>query len=119
MKNLESILDKLIELLELENRYLIKTVSDSTLSEELLKTVEEKQKLLSELAAFEKNEIEPYMEKIEKIDELSKRNMSLAQSNLNYIEELFESIFEENSTKQYTKEGEIHSKKEGLFNKKI
>ena len=120
MQNIiKNLLDKLIDLLEKENRLLIKTINDTKYSQELIKVLEEKQKALFEISRLEEKDLLPFKEELNKIKSLTDRNMQLAQNNLEFIEEVFEAIFEEESPKQYTKDGEIQTKKEGLFNKKI
>jgi hypothetical protein len=53
MDKIEKILENLINLLEKENKLLINAINDDKAPEEIMKIVEEKQSLLSELANFE------------------------------------------------------------------
>ncbi len=118
MKVVESLLDRFIELLKEEKGLLIKTLSDSKYSEELARVSEEKKVILSKTSTLERSDLEPYKEKFQQIQQLSNTNMQLAHSNILFIEDLFESIFED-SAKQYNNKGTVATKKEGLFNKKI
>jgi len=118
-KIVKNLLDKLIDLLEKENFLLIKTINDIKYSQDLIKILEEKQKTLFEISRLNEKDLLPFKEDLEKIKNLTDKNLKLAQNNLEFIEEVFEAIFEEESPKQYTKSGEIQTKKEGLFNKKI
>jgi len=108
MDKIEKILKNLINLLEKENKLLINAINDDKAPEEIMKIVEEKQSLLSELANFEakdfKNLPQTLKEKINKIKELTAINKTIVSSNLNLIEEIFQAIFQSATT--YSSEGE-------------
>ena len=118
MKNIEKILEEFIKLLEDENRLLIESINKKSASDKLLEVVEKKEKTLSTILSFDKKDVAPYRELLKKIDELTQRNKILANSNIEFINELFESIFED-STKQYTKDGNLASNSKTILNKKV
>ncbi|WP_281951134.1 hypothetical protein [Nitrosophilus kaiyonis] len=116
---IQNILDNIINLLEEEKKLLIISLKDSKFSEDLKNIISKKQENLSKLASFEEKDILNFEKELKKIKMLNKENMNLAENNLKFIEDVFEAIFEKEETKQYTQNGEIKSKKEGLFNKKV
>jgi len=121
MDKIEKILENLINLLEKENKLLINAINDDKAPEEIMKIVEEKQSLLSELANFEVKDFEnlpkTLKEKINKIKELTAINQTIASSNLNLIEEIFQAVFQSATT--YSLEGESKKSSGNLLNKKI
>jgi hypothetical protein len=121
MDKIEKILENLINLLEKENKLLINAINDDKAPEEIMKIVEEKQSLLSELANFEVKDFEnlspTLKEKINKIKELTAINQTIASSNLNLIEEIFQAVFQSATT--YSLEGESKKSSGVLLNKKI
>lgn len=121
MEVIDEILEKLINLLEREKILLINALNDNKASEEILSIVEEKQSLLSKLASYKeedfKNLNENIKEKLNYIKELLTVNQTIASSNLNLIEEIFEAIFQPSST--YSTEGESKKTAGSLLNKKI
>ena len=115
----EKLLQELIWLLEEENRYLIESITNKELSEKLLNIVEKKEELLKEIFALSKEDVKPFKEKLQKIDELSERNSTLAINNIEFINDIFDAIYSKNLPPKYTKEGKISSKpKEGMFKTK-
>jgi Mg2+ and Co2+ transporter CorA len=87
--------------------------------EELINISSEKQRILSEIAKHSKEEFEDFKELLQELDFLNKRNLTLINNNISFIDELFSSLFEENVEK-YNPYGEIsQGNKKGLFNKKI
>ncbi|WP_456401248.1 hypothetical protein [Persephonella sp.] len=117
MKNVNNILDKLIEKLNEEKDLLIKTIEDASYTENLLAVIEEKRDLLAKLSQFKKEDLEKYKDKLITIESLSKRNMTIAVSNVQFIEEIFSTLFDE--TKKYDQSGTVSQEQKGLFNKKI
>jgi flagellar biosynthesis/type III secretory pathway chaperone len=121
MDKIEKILENLINLLEKENKLLINAINDDKAPEEIMKIVEEKQSLLSALANFEVKDFEnlprTLKEKINKIKELTAINQTIASSNLNLIEEIFQAVFQSATT--YSSEGESKKSSGSLLNKKI
>ncbi len=113
------LLQRFIDLLKDENRYIIESIKDKTASENLTQTIQKKEELLRQILALDKEEVEPYQEELKKIDEWTQRNKMLALNNMEFINEVFEAIFSQDSPSQYTKDGNITSKKEGFFNKKV
>jgi intracellular sulfur oxidation DsrE/DsrF family protein len=123
MDKIEKILENLINLLEKENKLLINAINDDKAPEEIMKIVEEKQSLLSELANFEVKDFENLSQtlkekiKINKIKELTAINQTIASYNLNLIEEIFQAVFQSAAT--YSSEGESKKSSGILLNKKI
>ncbi|GAB6072152.1 hypothetical protein JCM14244_05290 [Venenivibrio stagnispumantis] len=114
---MEEILKALINKLEEEKEYLIKTLADKSYIDKLLNVVEEKRELILKLSQYEVEDLKKYPELVNKLRELSEYNMQLAMNNIQFIEGLFESIFE--TEKTYTKDGNVEVKKDSLFNKKV
>ncbi len=119
MKNLQELLERFITLLDEERRLLIKSIEDKEASKALLELTDKKDKILKEIFTYDKEELKKYGDYIQKIDELTQRNRALAMNNIEFLNEIFDAIFSHTSPAQYTKEGDIKSKKEGLFNKKV
>ena len=115
---LHNILQKLIDLLEEERKILITSLKDNN-SEKLLEIIKKKQKILDTLSSIDQAELNNFKKELQQISELNKRNLELTQSNMKFIEHLFEAIFEDEKVKKYSPDGTIQNKKEGLFNKKI
>jgi hypothetical protein len=113
------LLKQLIELLEKEHTALINTINDEAYSKELIEIVEKKQEVLYRIAETKKEKLLKHKELLEKIEEYSQKNMKIALNNLEFIENLFKAIFNDEETPKYTRNGELESKKEGLINKKI
>jgi len=105
--------DKLLE----EKEILISTVRDYEESEKLLKVVEEKRKILSQLAQFNKSDFEGLEEELWEIKQLGEANLNLAITNAQFIEEIFSAIFEE--PQKYDQSGTVKQEQKGLFQKKI
>ncbi len=117
---MEELLDKLIELLEKEKNLIVNAINSSETTEELNKLLEEKKEVLLKMSQLDEKSInidENIKEKIEKVKLLSKTNEILALSNLNFIEEIFESVFSSHST--YGSEGEVKKIQGNIINKKI
>ncbi len=115
---IENTLDKLIRKLEEEKILIVRAIEAQDHIEKLVKVIEEKQKLLEELKSLPQEELKKYKDKIEEIQKLSKVNMSLAIDNLQFIEEVFSVVFQ-NDTKKYDQSGSIKQEQKSLFNKKI
>ena len=112
----EKLLLELKNKLEEEKKELLK-LDDP---ERLLKIIDEKKEVLAKLAEFDKEDFKNYIDLIEEIERLSKRNLSLALNNMNLIDEIFEAIFEQETVKQYSPYGEqVSQPKSGILNKKI
>jgi len=111
-------LERIITLLKEEKRLLGLTLSDASYVEELNRISEEKQRLVATLAQTDQEALAAHDEAMQTIRELGSINMQIAQSNMLFIEELFSSIFKEN-TSQYDESGTVAPKKAGLINKKI
>ena len=115
-KRLKELLEGFKEKLEEETKLLINPKSP----EEIEKIVEDKRKLLVEIAKFNKEDFKGLEPILEEIDILSKKNMMLAANYVEMINELFDAFFGEEKVEQYNPYGEIESKQEGGFlNKKI
>jgi len=97
MDKIEKILENLINLLEKEDKLLINAINDDKAPEEMMKIVEKRQSLPSDLAKFEVKDFEnlsqTLKEEINKIKELTSINQTIASSNLNLIEEIFSTCF--------------------------
>ncbi|WP_029521985.1 hypothetical protein [Persephonella sp. KM09-Lau-8] len=118
MEKIGNLLDQLIEKLEEEKNLLIESIKDSSVSEKLMKVVEEKRGILSELSQFSAEELEPFQDKLETIQSMSKINLNIAANNAQFIEELFNMIFDE--PQKYDQTGSIKGKQQkGFINKKI
>ena len=103
------------ESLEKEYKLLLKMDNP----EDLFKIVEEKKKIIAELSQYKKEDFEEYIDLLKEIEFLNKRNLTLANNNMSFIDELFSSIFEEDVEK-YNPYGQIsQGQKSGIFNKKI
>jgi hypothetical protein len=118
MENLLDLLNFLEYKLEEEKELLIKSISDTKYSAQLDLVVQEKKDIISKLASFNKEDFEPFKEKLENIQRLSNRNMEIALGNAKFIEEIFDSIFAD-TPQQYNQSGTVQSEKKGLINKKI
>ncbi len=114
----QALLQKFIELLKEENRYLIQSINDKRASQELIDTVQKKEKLLQQILTLKPEDVKPYVENLEQIDHWIQRNRALAINNIEFINEIFDAIYSKDSPTQYTKDGTISNKKESFFNKK-
>lgn len=119
MEKAKKLLEKFLDLLEKENTLLIESIKSKEASNTLLETIEEKEITLTKILKLEKKDVEPYKELLFKIDDLTQRNKLLASNNLEFINDIFEAIYEKNSTTQYTKDGNIEKKRETILNKKV
>ena len=117
MKNVNNLLEELIEKLKKEKELLIKTIEDSKYVDDLINVIEEKRILLSQLSRYNKEELEVYKDKLYEIESLGKTNLTLAANNIQFIEEIFSALFEE--PQKYDQSGNISQEHKGLFNKKI
>jgi hypothetical protein len=115
--NVYELLQKLKDLLVLEKEYIIKAINDPNITEEINKVVLQKQSILSQIATFNPKDFEEFKDLIIQIQQLSRNNMILAESNLKFIESIFDSIFEESST--YSLEGQIKKQPSSILNKKV
>ncbi len=118
MKRLQELLGEFKALLEEENRLLIESIKDKEASDKILKNVAKKEKVLQEIIGYNKEDLEKFRELLEEIDELSQRNRALALNNIEFINDIFDAVFSASAPTQYTKDGNLSTKKEGLFNKK-
>ena len=118
MEALQELLSRFIELLEEENRLLIQSVKDKDAAQKLLELVTQKESVLKEIVRYNKEELQKHEDLLKRIDELTQRNRALAINNIEFINEIFDAIFSVNAPTQYTKNGSLSAKKEGLFNKK-
>lgn len=118
-EEIRDILKNIISLLEEEKKLLILSLKESKFSEDLADIISKKQENISKLSTYEEESVLKFPDELKKIKRLNEENMKLAQNNLKFIESIFESIFEKEETKQYTQNGELKTKKEGLFNKKV
>ncbi|SNZ08170.1 hypothetical protein SAMN06265182_1194 [Persephonella hydrogeniphila] len=116
-KELQKLLDSLVEKLEEEKKLIILSLKDSQYIEKLNQVIEEKREILSRLSRFEAKDFEGFKEKLEHIKTLSQINLNLAANNAQFIEEIFSSIFDE--PKKYDQSGTVQQHQKGLFNKKI
>ena len=114
----QELLQNFIELLKEENKYLIESIKNKEISEQLLDVVKRKEKLLYEILSLDKKEVEPFEEELRQIDEWTQRNKSLAINNIEFINDIFDAIYSQNVPTKYTKDGKISTAKEGFFNKK-
>ena len=114
----QELLQNLIQLLMEENKYLIESIKNKKVSEQLLDVVKKKEKLIYEILLLDKKAVEPFEEELRQIDEWTQRNKSLAINNIEFINEIFDAIYSQNVPPKYTKDGKISTVKEGLFNKK-
>ncbi len=112
------LLEKFLSLLEQENRYLIESVNNKEASAKLFAIVEQKEELLKEILALDKEALAPFVQELQKIDELTQRNRALAINNMEFVNEIFDAIYSQYTPTQYTKDGNISQSKEGIFNKK-
>ncbi len=112
----ETLLQNLKNLLLKEKECIIKAINDTKSTEELNRIVEEKHNILMQLAQFKVEDFKGYEDLVYDIQQLSRTNMILAESNLKFIESVFESIFEQTST--YLSDGQVKSKSSGIINKK-
>jgi len=119
MERKREVLNRFLELLKEENRYLIQSIRDKEASAKLLEVVKRKEELLQEILSWEREEVTPFFNELKEIDEWTQRNYSLAINNIEFINEIFDAIYHKDTPAQYTKDGSLSSKKEGLFNKKV
>ncbi|WP_029521058.1 hypothetical protein [Persephonella sp. IF05-L8] len=118
MKKVENLLDRLIDKLKEEKNLLIESITDSSVSEKLMKVIEEKREILSELSQFSVEDLEQFQDKVETIQSMSRLNLNIAANNAQFIEELFDIIFDE--PQKYDQSGSITGKQQkGFINKKI
>ncbi|BCD61887.1 hypothetical protein NitYY0826_C0750 [Nitratiruptor sp. YY08-26] len=117
--NVQELLKDFIELLKEENELLINSVKDKDVSSKLMKVVEQKEKLLHDILALEKEDVEQFTQELRLIDEWTERNRSLAVNNIEFINDIFDAIYAANAPTKYTKDGNISTSKEGFFNKKV
>lgn len=115
--NIYELLKELKELLLKEKDCIIKAINDPSATEELNRITLKKQEILSKIAQFNPEDFKEFKELVQEIQQLSKNNMILAESNLKFIESVFESIFEETST--YSSEGEVKKQPSNILNKKV
>jgi len=116
-KDVQELLDRLINKLEEEKNFIILSLKDAQYIEKLNQVVEEKREILSKLSGFEAKDFEGFKDKLNQIKTLSQINLNLAANNAQFIEEIFSSIFDE--PKKYDQSGTVHQHQKGLFNKKI
>ncbi|BAF69760.1 hypothetical protein [Nitratiruptor sp. SB155-2] len=116
-KEIQTILQEIIQLLEQEKELLIVSIKNHEVSNQLEEIIEQKKSVLSKLSLYEEEDIFRYKKELEKIKLLNERNIELAKNNLNFIDSVFEAIFSDEA-KQYTPNGELTTQKEGLVNKK-
>lgn len=116
MEQLDQILCKLEQILEEEKKVAIDAINDAKVAARLLEIAAQKQHLLSELSQFSKEEALQRKDKIEEIYKMMKINQEIILSNLKFIDELFEAIFD--TTRTYSAEGKVKSTSEGFINKK-
>lgn len=117
MEELDKVLSKLEELLEIEKELAINSINDTQVAQKLLELAEEKQQTLSQLANFTKDDALTKKDRIEKIYSMMKINQEIILNNLRFIEDLFEAIFD--TTKTYSPEGSVKSPSDGFINKKV
>ncbi|SMC09316.1 hypothetical protein [Nitratiruptor tergarcus] len=117
--NAQELLNQFIEELKKENKLLIESVKEKDASSRLMEIVQRKEEILRQILSLEKEEVEPYQEELQLIDELTERNKSLAVNNIEFINDIFDAIYAANSPTKYTKDGNITTSKEGFFNKKV
>ena len=115
----KALLDRFVELLQEENKYIIESIRDKEASQKLLEVIEQKEELLKQILALKKEDIQPFHKELEEIEHWTQRNRALAINNMEFINEVFEAIYSQKSPTQYTKDGTMKSQKEGLFNKKV
>lgn len=116
MKQLDEVLDKLEKILQEEKHLAINSINDPQISGRLLDLTIEKQQVLSELARFTKEEALEKKDRIEEIYRMIKINQEIILSNLKFIDELFEAVFD--TPKTYSAEGKVKPPFEGFINKK-
>ncbi len=117
--NPKELLDRFLELLQEENRLLIQSIKEKKAAADLEEVVRQKEDILRQILALEKEDIEPFSEELAQIDAWTERNRTLAVNNIEFINEIFDAIYAQNAPTQYTKDGMITKKKEGFFNKKV
>ena len=116
---IEKLLDNLIDKLEEENRLILECLKDKSCAEKLLNIVEEKEKIIKEISTYPKEDILKFEEKLVRIKHLSEENLALSMTNLQFIEDIFEAIFNDEETKTYSIEGSFSKEPKSLINKKI
>ncbi len=114
----EKLLNSLIKILEEEKKLIILSIKDKSYSENLLKTLEEKKKTIEKLSLLPKEDFKGFEDKLQLIKSLSEENLILALNNIQFIEDIFEAIFKE-ETKTYSSEGNFSKEPKSLINKKI
>lgn len=116
MKQLDEVLSRLEQILDEEKQLAINAINDTQTAVRLFEIAVEKQQVLSELAQFSREEALERRDRIEEIYRMMKLNQEIILSNLKFIDELFEAIFD--TTKTYSAEGKVKSPSEGFINKK-
>jgi len=114
----ENILDRLVDKLKEERFYIVKAIESKDYIEKLQRVIGEKEALIKELSNMPEEFIKENREKIEEIQKLSRLNMSLAMENIQFIDEIFSAIFNDD-TQKYNQNGYIQQEQKSLFNKKI
>ncbi|ACO04627.1 MAG TPA: hypothetical protein DEP48_05780 [Persephonella sp.] len=117
MENVNNLLDKLIGKLKEEKDLLIKSIQDARYVEELVKVIEEKRDILSQLSKYNREDFKGFEDKLREIETLGRSNLTLAANNAQFIDEIFSVLFEE--PQKYDQSGNISQEQKGLFNKKI
>ncbi len=115
----KALLDRFLDLLKEENALLIQSVKDKNAAKKLEEVVAKKEEVLRQILALEREDIEPFADELQEIDAWTERNKTLAVNNIEFINEIFDAIYAQNSPTQYTKDGTISTKKKGFFNKKV
>ncbi|MEZ0323925.1 MAG: hypothetical protein ABWJ98_06435 [Hydrogenothermaceae bacterium] len=117
MEDLDTILEKLKDILEEEKICILNSLKDTSCADRLIEIAQEKRDLLSKLSQFSKEEALEKLNKIEELNTLLNINRELIIQNMMFIEDIFEAIFE--TTKTYSPEGSVKSSGQGLINKKV
>lgn len=116
-RKLESLLDQLVDKLNTEKKLLVQSIKDTKYSKELEQVVEEKRRILSQIAQFSKEDFNGLEDKLLEIKRLSDINLNLAVNNIQFIDEIFSTIFDQ--PQKYNQKGSVEKPQKGLFNKKI
>lgn len=116
-KKINRLLNELIKKLEEEKELIITTIKDTEQVERLNSVIEDKRKILSELAKYNVEDFKGFEEQLNQIKSLSQINLTLAVGNAQFIEDIFSSIFDE--PQKYDQKGTVKQSQKGFFNKKI
>ena len=119
LMELEKLLDELIDKLNEEKDLLVLSLKDRKKSEALLKVVEEKKQIIERLSKFSEEEISKFEDKVIQIKKISEENLALALNGIQFIEEIFDAIFEGEEIKTYSSKGDFPKESKGFINKKI